>query len=203
MHKSTKFRQRGLSLIEVLISLVIFAFGLLAAAGLQLASLKSSQFSAQAVNATLFARDYGETMQVVPDWAISTSSGGTNTFFIDTSATSTADASACTGNTKDCSPQELATALVRDWSLRVGKGLPGGRAEVCRDATPRDSGGALQWGGCDGDGAMALIKVGWTSKSNSGGDSGSSGTSWMSADRPRLAMAVLGNNTDYARADAE
>jgi type IV pilus modification protein PilV len=47
MHKSgNKFRTRGFSLIEVLISMLILAFGVLSMGGLQLASLRSSQSSA-------------------------------------------------------------------------------------------------------------------------------------------------------------
>jgi type IV pilus assembly protein PilV len=202
MHKSTKFRQRGLSLIEVLISLVIFGFGLLAAAGLQLASLKSSQFSAQAVVGTNFARDLGEMMQVVPNYAASTTSG-TSVFFVNTNNTTTAVASACTGTAKTCTPAELATSLVADWSQRVKQGLPGGRAEVCRDSTPRDASGNLEWGGCDDSGQMTLVKVGWVGKSNAGSDTQSTGMTWMTQDRPRLALEVLGNSSDYAAGDAQ
>ena len=190
-------RQRGMSLIEVLISLVIFAFGMLAAAGLQLASLKSSQYSSQAVNATTLAREYGEIMQMIPSATLSSTADGTNSFFIDTAGANTADAAGCTGAAKTCGATAFVAAMVRDWSMRVSQSLPGGRAEVCRDSTPRDNDGNLQWGGCDDTGEMTLVKVGWAGKTQSVTDAQSTGQTWMTDDRPRFVMSILGNLKDY------
>ena len=57
---------KGFALIEVLVSLVILAIGLLGTLGLQLATLRSNQFTAQAAVAAQLARDYEEIVQMVP-----------------------------------------------------------------------------------------------------------------------------------------
>jgi prepilin-type N-terminal cleavage/methylation domain-containing protein len=56
----------GMTLIEVLVALVIFALGMLGAGGLMLASLRSGQFSRNASIATSLARDYSDIMQMIP-----------------------------------------------------------------------------------------------------------------------------------------
>ena len=140
-------RQRGFTLIEVLVALTIFAFGLLAAVGLLLSSMQSTQNSANAVVASAMAREYGELMQLFPD-GVSGTSGATsstaNTLMIDTGGTVTGTANDCTGAGKNCTPAALVTAMRADWAQRVKEtqALPNGRGEVCRDSTPRDAAGA-------------------------------------------------------------
>jgi type IV pilus assembly protein PilV len=192
--------QSGMTLIEVLIALLIFAFGMLGAAGLQLASMKSSQFSSQSVVATNLAREYGEIMQAFPESVISTSNTGTVAFFIVSTETSpgAATSEACTGLTKTCDAATMATAMRSDWMSRIQTTLPQGRVEVCRDSEPRDSGDQRlkAWGNCDDSGALTLIKVGWTVKKNNS-DSGLDQTWLTDNSRPQFAMALLGNLIDY------
>lgn len=201
MLKSNPSLQQGMSLIEVLISLLIFAFGLLASAGLQLTSMKASQHSAQSVVAAGFAREYAEIMQMIPATVTSTAAIGTNAFFIDTSASATATAAdACTGTTAACDASTLISSSVRDWTSRLQSQLPDGRSVVCRDSSPRDSSGLLEWGGCDDSGQMVLVKIGWRSKNLATGDASSSGQTWQTEDRPRFAVILLGNMYDYVAA---
>ena len=75
--------------------------------------------------------------------------------------------------------------------------LPEGRAVVCRDSTPRNSAGELEWGGCDEAGATVLVKMGWLGKPPVGSKGSSVDTDWMTADRPRFAVSVMGNLRDY------
>ncbi|MBX3657895.1 MAG: type IV pilus modification protein PilV [Ramlibacter sp.] len=181
--------QRGLSLVEVLVALVIFAFALLGAAGLQISTLKSNQFTTASATAASLAREYGELMQSYPSSSVSSSSV-TSSFFIDTSTMGTATAaSACNGASTTCDPSQLLGAEIRDWSERVKVALPGGRAEVCRDSDPRDSDGNLQWGNCNGDGDLVVVKVGWFAKSDKGEVLGNT--------RPRLVLPLMGNFKDY------
>ena len=182
--------QRGLSLVEVLVALIIFAFGLLGAAGLQLATLRSNQFAASSSTAIALAREYGELMQAFPS-AVITTSTGTSTFFIDTGAVTSPNASACNGVATNCTTSQLATASMQDWAARVKAALPGGRAEVCRTSEPRDAAGDLQWGNCDNLGDLVVIKMGWLARNDKG-------ETLFSADRPRLAMPLLGNLKDFA-----
>mgnify|MGYP002662835719 FL=1 len=72
---TSKRRETGFSLIEVLVSIVILGIGMLGAAGLQLATLRSNHFTAQASVATQLVRDYEEITQVLRSAAISASEG--------------------------------------------------------------------------------------------------------------------------------
>ena len=82
-----QLRKRARRRLVGAIALVIFAFGLLAAVGLQLSSLQSTQYTANSVIATAMAREYGELMQLVPDAASATSSAtssSTHTLMLNT-----------------------------------------------------------------------------------------------------------------------
>jgi len=178
-------------MVEVLVSLVIFAFGLLGAAGLQLATLKSNQFAASSATAISLGREYAEIMQSFPSAIISTTSG-TSTFFIDTdTAIASPNPAACLGTATNCTTDQLATALKEDWRARVRAALPGGRAEVCRDSEPRTSAGDLEWGGCDDTGDLVVVKLGWAGRNDKGED-------LFTTDRPRMVMPVMGNLKDFA-----
>ena len=57
---------KGFSLIEVLISLVILAIGLLAIAGMQVTSIRGNSFSNNLTQATILAQDRLEQMKNLP-----------------------------------------------------------------------------------------------------------------------------------------
>ena len=199
--------QRGFTLVEVLVALIIFSFGMLGAVGLVLSSLQAAKYSSNSAVAGALAREYGELMQMIPDGTSSTTSAtssSTNTLMVDTASFTSGTPGNCTGSTKNCTPTQLLTALRDDWALRVnGEGsdrppaLPQGRGEVCRDSTPRNSAGELEWGGCDEAGATVLIKMSWLAKQSVGSGGASVDRTWMTADRPQFAISVMGNLRDY------
>jgi type IV pilus assembly protein PilV len=183
--------QKGLSLIEVLVALIIFAFGMLGVAGLQVATLKSNKFAASSATAISLAREYGELMQSFPSVNISTSTGA-SPFFIDTSTFLTPNPSLCTGSSAACTSAQLAQAAMQDWSLRVKEALPGGgRAEICRTSEPRNADGDLQWAHCDGIGDLVVVKIGWAARSDKG-------ENLFDSDRPKILLPLLGNLRDFA-----
>ena len=156
--------QRGFTLVEVLVALVIFAFGLLAAVGLLLSSMQATQYSSNSVVASTMAREYAELMQMIPGGVSGTSSAtssSANTLMVDTDGITSGNASACTGAGKNCSATELLAAARDDWALRVRstQALPQGRAVVCRDSTPRNAAGELAWGGRDEAGKVTPLDV--------------------------------------------
>lgn len=62
----TKYRQRGIALMEILITLLVLSIGLLGAAQLQLLSLNNAQASRTRINATLIASDLAERIRANP-----------------------------------------------------------------------------------------------------------------------------------------
>ncbi len=192
-------KQGGFTLLEVLVALVIFLLGLLASAGLMLSSLRSVQFSGQSVVGTSFTREYGELMQLIPSAAsatYNTTAAGDLSFRFDTTDTGSTAAS-CTGSDKTCSPKAIMAAMKDDWGKRVQSQLPGGRAVVCRDTTPATDGN-YSWSDCNGEGEQMRVKLGWHSKKMSDSDSGSTDQGWMTDDKPRMVVTIMGNLKDYA-----
>ncbi len=151
-------RQRGFTLAEVLVSLVIFAFGMLGVAGLQVVSLASMDSAQYRSVATLKAAEMAERMRANP-LAIYPGQGG-------------AHASCRTSHYNDrhespasCAPAELAGDDVWDWNEELAARLPGGKGLVCFDATPDD--GTPEAPLCDGTSGVVAVKVWWTEKPRS------------------------------------
>ena len=197
-HPGTLRKNSGFSLIEILVSLVVLSIGLLGTAGLQLATLRSNQFTAQAATAAQLARDYEEIVQMLPSSSVS-SSEGTSTFSVlDTSVSGTSTVTSCMGTAATCTKDQLTSFMINDWKAKIMRELPGGRAKVCRDSTPKDTSGTgigLYHWDCDGVGDMIMIKLGWAAKA----DKNDKTMLAISADnRPRIVITVFGNQQDFA-----
>lgn len=177
---------RGFSLIEVLISMLILAFGVLSMGGLQLASLRSAQMSSKASTAATLAKDYSELMRSnLSVSSVVTSTAGVNPYLFDSSLTSTFTATPsvyCNVGTA-CTNAQMATFHVADWVGRMSSQLPSGRAVVCRDSAPKDSNGNYKWT-CDNTGSLVTIKLGWIDKR----DANERGTTSFTITAPQLVL---------------
>ncbi len=67
--------QKGFSLIEVLIGLILLAIGLLAVAGMQITSVRGNHFGSNLTEATLFAQNKLEELRSLPYYDSRLSSG--------------------------------------------------------------------------------------------------------------------------------
>lgn len=189
-------KEKGFSLIEVLVSIVIFGIGLLGAAGLQLATMRSNQFTAQASVATQLVRDYEEITQMLRSADLSTSEGSNVLSSLDTNTADTTTVN-CQSSGAACTSSELAAFMLKEWKTRVTTELPGGRAVICRDSAPKDtsgiSSGLYHWT-CDNQGDMLMVKIGWTAKADKADQTQQTiGTE----NRPRIVMTVFGNQKDF------
>jgi len=105
------FRQRGLSMIEILVSVLILSIGLLGIAGLQGTSLNSTRSASLRTQAIILSQDILESMRVNRDEALI--DGNTNKYVIDYTGTlATPDADCMVGT---CSPAELAETDMFNW----------------------------------------------------------------------------------------
>lgn len=155
-------RARGFTLLEVLVSLAILAFGLLGVAGLQVAGLRNSHNSDSRTTALFLAYEIIDRIHanhyscqqntVVP---VSTATGFSGDCYDWTLtpaayngfATTVPASGTCFGAAANCAStnnaSQLATFDLWDWEQRVATMLPRGEAVVCNDSTPSD--GAPSW----------------------------------------------------------
>ena len=140
-------------MLEVMISIVILAFGLLGIAGLQAFSLKNTHSASMRLTATELANDMIDRMKT------NHTGVSNNGYNKPDSKDYGAGGVDCNGNV--CSPQDLAQFDLNQWQLRVAGALPGGIGIVCVDSTPVDGpnpGDAR----CDGAGTvMYAVKIWW------------------------------------------
>lgn len=148
--------QRGISLIEVMVALIIFSVGLLALAGLQSSSLIENQVSYLRSQAVMLAGDMADRMRANPQ---AVENGDYN------NATAVAGGSpvgACF-TAAGCTPANMADHDRAVWGDALDTVLPRGQGVVCVDSTPQDGTAAAPAcdGGTVGGMSMQVIKVFW------------------------------------------
>jgi len=142
--------QRGFTLLEVLIAVVILSVGLLGLAALQATSLKSNHASLIRSQIAILSYDMVDRMRAnmpavtLGDYHLPTSTQNAN----------------CT-TTTGCTPTQMADHDYFEWLALIGGALPGGTGVVCRDGTgPVDDGTSVADHQCDG-GPEFVVKLWW------------------------------------------
>lgn len=146
--------QNGFSLLEVLIAIVIFSFGLLGLAGLQLVSLTSNQSANIRSTATALAYDMADRMRANMAGVSAGNYNGIVGVDNQCQAVHYDDVHAVPVN---CTVAQLAQDDVYDWQKTAAGLLPGGAAVVCLDSIPATT-------ACDGGGTSYAVRVSWTDK---------------------------------------
>ncbi len=113
--------QRGFSLIEVMVAMVIFAVGLLGLAGMQLAGTNSTAIADMRTSAIVLADDMADRIRTNYQGV---ASGAYNN--ITTAAISTPDN--CT--LKTCDEPTMAAVDAYEWNQELSDALPSGRGTV-------------------------------------------------------------------------
>ena len=140
--------ESGTTLLELLVSLLVFSCGLLTIAGVQLVSLRSTQAAYFRTQATLLTTQAIEFMH-------SNRSGVDHGDYDDVAGIATAACFTMTG----CTPGQMAGQHVLDWQARVAALLPGGIGIICLDATGND--GTATAPACDGMAPVYAVKIFW------------------------------------------
>ncbi len=194
--KSTQ--QRGFSLVEILISIVILSFGLLGMAGMQAAALQANKESRSMSIAVRMARELGELMRSNKVVGVGTTTTSNPYLISYSNPTATpVDVPTATANcfTTTCTATDtvlLASFEVQDWLTRLNAELPGVRVEVCFDSTPYDSSGLPQWA-CSSTGDVAVIKIGWSRGSTNRAATGADAIE--KATKPALVLPVTAGSS--------
>lgn len=144
MKRSPTLRQRGITLLESLVAIVVAAVGILGILNMQMRTLADTQTSMRRAQAIRLIEDLGERMKVNPNAMANLGSyvgGWSNTLpTIDRDCSSTT-----------CSGAELAAYDLAEWKRAVQRSLPLGDANVFRakgesvDANRRQLGVMLRW----------------------------------------------------------
>lgn len=149
-------RQRGFSLIEILVTLVIIAFGLLGVAGLQATALRTTVESTSRSMAVRMANDMADRLRLEPLQVAA--------YIAAAAADQTQrDSSACYG-ASGCQGADRVAASVGEWQRLLDARLPGGQGIVCRDASPQDGTGRATAGCSGGANDPLVIKVFWRAR---------------------------------------
>lgn len=192
--------ERGFSLVEVLVAIVVLSFGLLGMVGMQAFALQSNREARLQGQAAVLARELAEMMR--GNKVIGSDPSSSNNFYLGAfavgSLTMGANASYCSGaNTSaPCTtPTDVAKAEMTDWLNRVDTELPGARVTICLDAAPYDSSGIPQWN-CTPTGAneIVVIKIGWSRTSLDRSQTGSSAIETADSNPPSIIFPVTSGN---------
>ena len=163
---SSSSRERGFSLLEVLVSVIVLSFGVLGMVGLQAAALKSNRDARLQSEALGLARELAEMMRANP--SVATQVGNPYLGDYQASTIGTAPSSSCLNAGQVCNgdKEEIARAQMMEWLARVNAKLPEMRVRVCMDIKPNDDEGLPQWD-CEvpttaAEQSISFIKLGWT-----------------------------------------
>jgi type IV pilus assembly protein PilV len=156
--------QKGFSLIEVLVAVLVLAVGVLGIAGAQLAALQTRHGSGLMSSGTQLAGSLAERMRANRPQLASYLQLDYDA--LRSGPPSAPDALCFAGTT--CDSAQMAALDLYDIRAAVHAGFPGGRIKVCRDAS---QGARLAWACTGGAGAPVLVKLGWRTRSDQDDDS--------------------------------
>lgn len=164
--------EKGFSLIEVLVSMLVLAFGVIGAAGMQLAALRTSQQAGFQTVALQLASEMADKMRA-NDLQMKQADEISQFLAVDYKSATDGEPAfpGISCYSSGCNATELAVFDIYEWKKRVRSALPGGRVLICRDSSPWDVGQRqLKWDcdGASGNSASIVIKIGWQGKNPDG-----------------------------------
>lgn len=169
----------GYSLLEVLVALFVLALGVLGAAAMQLAALRTRQETQWLSAASSLAADFAGRLRANAAQADAVYAG----FDYDAVTEPHPDLSFHCGAT-DCDSVQSAQADLAELKQQLAQALPTGRVRICRDAAMR-SGAHVRWECSGGSDAPLVIKIGWRGRRPDG-------KAELDADAPAVALALAG-----------
>lgn len=165
-------RERGFTLLEVLIALVVLSIGLLGLAALQTTILRSSHSADLRTQATFLAYDMTDRLRANMD-------GLQSGYYVNANAASRS----CTYNAdtdtaaSNCTANQIAENDIDEWDAAIARDLPSGVGVVCLDSSPDDGGDDNSNGTventeyeCSGTGSSYAVKLWWVDEFDANGN---------------------------------
>ena len=163
-----RLKQKGFTLIEVLIAILVLAIGMLGMAGLQSYSVSSSYNAHLRTQATLLAQSIVDRMRANPQAAAAPNNAYLILF---SNGPGSVDCNAVSSN---CSPQQLAAYDLREWKCLLGdfveeeactpfatqSTLPAGNGEIIREPTDQSQTRVtVQWTDAEGQDREVVLRA--------------------------------------------
>ena len=163
-------RAAGFTIIEVLVAVLVLAFGVMGSAAMQLAALRTRHQSSLLSNAVQLGSSMLDSMRA--NTGQMQSSDLDNRYLgLDYDAampaTPAAPGPVCFAGT-DCSSAQMAGFDIAQWQRQLRGSVPGGRFVICRDDPAAGGGGGMAWHCSGNPAALIVIKLGWTGKNPDG-----------------------------------
>jgi type IV pilus assembly protein PilV len=136
--KKSGMKQKGVTLIEVLVSVLVISVGLLGIAGLNVFGLTYSNSAYQRSQATQLAYDIIDRMRANRAEAEKVGSG-----YAVSLGVSYSSSSACENGT--CDPSQMAVYDKANWKAALANNLPGGDGSVAIDTATKLVTVTVQW----------------------------------------------------------
>ncbi len=149
--------QRGFTLLEILIAVVVLSVGLLGLAALQNTGTRVNHSAQLRTMATQLAHDMFDRLRANQAGV----KGGW--YHLPTPA----DNGCYAGEA--CTPAQLAAEDVLQWRQALADALPDGEGVVCLDSTPDDGSGPGA-ADCDGAGSLYVVKIWWSDEFDPDGE---------------------------------
>jgi type IV pilus assembly protein PilV len=130
LRASALFRQRGASLLEVLVAMLLLSFGMLALAGMQAYSVAAQKNAANRAIASALAGELAELIRLNPDGLATKKYDGIN--ILPNADLPVVTSALCTF--PNCTTDSLVARDIATFRSRVREALPGGGVELARPA---------------------------------------------------------------------
>ena len=154
--------QRGSTLFEVLIAVLVLGVGILGVGAMQARSLSSSHTASMRSQAVALSQDMADRMRANLTAVRAAAPNNYGTLAAAVNSCRAIYRTAQIAFPATCTPTQLAADDLFDWNDRVAALLPLGVGRVCLDSTPDD--GTAGATACDGAGNIYAVKVFWTER---------------------------------------
>ncbi len=146
MCKNGGIAQRGMTLLEVLVALLVLSIGLMGLAGLQGTSLHMNNSAYQRSQATALAYDIADRVRANVDAG--------NAYHLLGNGAGTDNTDTCEGEA-GCPPAQMAANDIYRWKEAIAEEFKGeSDGLICLDSTPDSL-------ACDGSGDTYVVRVAW------------------------------------------